>query len=181
MFASADQHHLFYERGILIEGIFHDILSLIGGAMVCGVILSLVPKGQFEASLKLICGVFLTICLLHPLMNFSYPSLSDELLPEEAFAPEDVFLRGEDFARRELCQRIKQETKEYILDKADAMNICVSAEVTLSDTDIPVPTAVTIYTSADLSAREALSRILSEDLGISKENQLWKEMSSAKK
>lgn len=179
--ASADQHHLFYERGILMEGLFSDILSVIGGAMVCGVILSLVPKGPFEALLKMICGLFLTLCLLYPLIHFPYPTIPDDWLSEEGFSPEEASSLGEEFARRELCQCIKREAEEYILDKAAAMNVLLSADVSLSDSEIPVPAAVTVYTSADPSTREVLSQFLSEDLGISKENQLWMEMSSVKK
>lgn len=179
--APADQHHLFYERGILIKDFYRDVLSFIGCAMVCGVVLSLVPGGQFKALLKLICGLFMTVCLLHPLIGFTLPLQLDLWLPEEDHSTEDASFLGEEYARQELCQRIKQETEEYILDKAAAMNVHLSAEVRLSDSEIPVPEAVTVYTSADPSAQEALSRFLSEDLGISKENQLWKEMSSGKK
>lgn len=181
MSASADQHYLFHERGILIEEFYRDILSFIGCAMVCGVVLSLVPGGKGKALLKLICGLFMTVCLLQPLIHFPTTLQPDLLLQEEAFSPEAAAFLREEFAGQELRQRIKQETEEYILDKAAAMNVPLSAEVRLSDSDIPVPEAVTIYTSADPSAREALSRLLSEDLGISKENQLWKEMNSAKK
>ena len=128
-----------------------------------------------EFSCTLLGNTYAQLCRRHE------QGLDVSLTVLEGFSPEEASSLGEEFARRELCQCIKREAEEYILDKAAAMNVLLSADVSLSDSEIPVPAAVTVYTSADPSTREVLSQFLSEDLGISKENQLWMEMSSIKK
>lgn len=146
--------------------------------MVCGVLLSVVPKGQYEALMKLLCGLFLTAALMDSLSDITLINAAGEWIPEACGNAAAAV--GENFSRQELYKRIKQKTEEYILDKAAAMNISISAEVTLSDTEYPIPVSVTIIGPPASSEQKLLEGIITEDLGISKENQLWMETRSVK-
>ena len=141
-------------------------------------ILSIVPKGQLEALLRSICGIVMTVSILSSASNLSIDLHFREWLPDDLENGKAVTSMGEEIAGQVLRQRIKQQTEEYILDKATSMNISLSADITLSETDPPVPVAVTLTTSADPVLRTQLERLITQDLGISKEQQRWMEMGS---
>lgn len=157
------------------------VYSVIGGAVICGILISLAPKGQCEGLIKFLCGLFLTVSLLQPLTNLDFNNLFSNPTITEWEEGEAVAAMGEDFSRQLLAQRIKQDAEEYIWDKATALGASLTAEITLSQEDIPVPVAVTISGAIEEPTKKRLEQIITDDLGISKENQLWTELNSAKK
>ena len=60
------------------------------------------------------------------------------------------------------------------MDKAAALGIRVSVEVILADGDLPVPEQVLIKGAVSPYAKQKLTRMLSEDLGIAEEDQTWR-------
>lgn len=156
------------------------VLSIIGAAMVCGVVLGIAPKGTMQVYIKLLCGLFLTVSLLYPLTELDWNALTEEFSFFHREDAEEAAALGEDFSRNALSTIIKAEAEEYILDKAAALDVSVEADVRLTEEDIPVPMAVTICGEVDSASRERLEWIIQEELGISKENQLWMQKSSGK-
>ncbi len=154
------------------------LLSIIGGAMICGVILQIIPKGQYLILLKLLCGLFLTMSLLHPLIHMNWQTITDEWTLAKFEDGESIAAMGQRYSEKLLVARIKQEAEEYIFDKAAAFGLCIHADVEVSQSDIPVPVSVRLSGAADVTDRERLMQIIFEELGISKENQLWTEENS---
>jgi len=131
--------------------------------------------------MKLLCGIFLTVSFLNPLAELSLSGWLSGWTFTESHHGEAAAAMGQDFSQDLLALRIKQETEEYILDKAAALNEELCVEVTLSDSDIPVPIAVTLSGTIPPDSQKRLEQIILDDLNISKENQLWTEANSDKK
>ena len=72
---------------------------------------------------------------------------------------------------------IAENTAAYIVDKAEEMGIFCQAEVTLSyDEDgVPCPWEVTARGDWTDEAREALARLLEDDLGVPPQRQHYEE------
>ena len=68
---------------------------------------------------------------------------------------------------------IKEETEAYILDKAASLGVTLSVEVMVEDGNVPRLSGVQLSGQVSPYARQQLSTWISNDLGISKENQKW--------
>ena len=146
------------------------VLTLTTSAMICGILLSLLPKGRTRTILQAVCGIFLAASALSPVLDLSIPDVS--ALPSEYLLAGEAFAQtGEEEARRETHQRIKQGLEAYILDKAADLHANLHVEVTVGEDNLP--TAVTISGEASPYARRQIQAMIENDLGISKENQKW--------
>lgn len=129
-------------------------------------------KGSLAALTKLICGLFLAFTLIQPLASLNLSGITDWTVQYEMDA-ERAVAEGESRTRKALNELIKQRTRSYILDKAQALNAVLEVEVTLSDDDIPVPVKVRLSGKVSPYAKGRLQSIMTEELGIEKENQVW--------
>ena len=86
---------------------------------------------------------------------------------------EDAAAMGENLARDSMADIIKEETEAYILDKAADLHANLRVEVAVGEDNLPA--AVTISGEASPYARRQIQAMIANDLGISKENQKWKE------
>ena len=156
-----------------MEQIRQYILSVTASAVLCGIISGLLgKKGTTAAIGRLLCGIFLAITVLKPLMTLSISeitSFTDSYTADARAAAES----GEELANDAMGDIIMQQTQAYILDKADALGVSVSVEVQLSKDTPPIPESVTISGSISPYQRKQLSSLLEEDLGIPEENQVW--------
>lgn len=153
------------------------LFSVIGGALVCGVVLNLTPEGKFRQISKFLCGLFLTISLLHPLSEMDLSRIASTWQLPDASA-EDISAMAQDYSRSLLSERIKREAEEYILDKATDLGVSITADIRLSWDDIPIPTEVILSGSSDPTVKKQLETLIAQDLGIAKENQTWIQASS---
>ena len=173
MHITAHQHGLLYEGGGDIEDIRSYLLSLLAAAMICAIVNRLIgDKGVSAVLTKLITGLFLAFMLVRPVVDLDLTGLADITIRYETNALRAVE-EGENRTRNALTQFITQQTQAYILDKAQALDADLKVEVTLSDDDIPVPVKVRLSGKASPYAKGRLQAIISEDLGIVKENQVW--------
>ena len=156
-----------------MDGIRTYLLSVVAAAVICGIVTRLVgKKGTQGAVIKMITGIFLTFTLIRPITDISLDSIGD-WSSEYHHAALQAAAAGESRTKEALASGIKSRCEAYILDKADKLNASVIVEVTLTDDDIPVPSAVRIIGKLSPYARSQLQDILSEELGINKENQIW--------
>lgn len=163
-----------------MDAVADYILTLIGGSLICSVILSLSSNGKFEKQMKLLCGMFMTVSLLHPLPKLDFADIRSALATAELGQGDAIAAMGENFSRDLIRQRIKETAEEYILDKAAACGMTLAAEVTVSDSDAPVPTAVILSGKVSREERIQLEQMIIQDLDISKENLQWTEVMSGK-
>ena len=156
-----------------MDNIKQYLLTVIGAAIVCSIIINLVNINTLPGALiRVLSGIFIVICALTPIVEFDIQSL-DEYWNELSIDSVEVFQAGEITADSSFRQSIKQQTESYILDKAAAMNTELTVEVTLSNDDLPVPCGVSLTGRVSPYVKHRLSELLESDLGISKENQVW--------
>ena len=158
----------------MMDAIAQYLLRIVAAAMICGIAAGLVEKkGTTCVVMKLLTGIFMALTVIGPWANIrldQLPKLSDAFQQEAA----QYRLQGETEAKQALQTGIKQSAEAYILDKAAALGIRVSVEVVLADGDLPVPEQVLIKGAVSPYAKQKLTRILSEDLGIAEEDQKWR-------
>lgn len=149
------------------------ILSVTAAAILCAMITALAGKGGSQASLlKLMTGVVLAAVVIRPVAEVTTVNLNRYLdtLNADAMAAVEA---GTMLAKEKTTARIKEQLESYILDKAAALKLDISVEVTL-DERTRLPAAVEIYGTASPSARESLNAMLCSDLGIPVEGLIWK-------
>lgn len=152
-----------------MDGFGAYIVSITAAALISGLLCGILEKGFGKELVKLLCGLFLTFAAIRPFLDISFPDISDwlRIYTEEAAYNAGI---GEEMAVEAVCDIIKQETEAYILDRAADLNAAVSVDVTVEGN---IPVAVTLEGSISPYAKAQLEGMLEEDLGITKENQLW--------
>ncbi len=121
---------------------------------------------------KLLVGLFMALTILAPwgsLQLQRWGSMTEGFLAEASQAAAD----GSQQSWDSLAAIIKERCEAYILDKAAQLKLQLTVEVTLSGDSIPSPEAVTLRGNASPYARQRLQEIITQDLGIAKEDQLW--------
>ncbi len=154
-------------------GIGAYLLRICLCAIVCAVAYRLLgSKGAIGAVVKMVGGVFLLMCLLSPFADIRIDSLSGwtDAFREEASL---VVFDGEKNAKDQLHAIILEKTQAYILDKAYRLHADLTVSVTLSQEELPVPTAVALSGSISPYAKSQLSSWLVSELGIPLEAQTW--------
>ena len=149
------------------------VLSVICTAALCGFVQVFFHKSGYLTSLmKLITGLVLSIVVLSPVVNIDTLDLNKmfEHLPEFS---QTTIADGQEKAAAAMRDIIKERTQTYILQQAEVLGINITAEVTVSQEDIPQPSAVVIIGNTSPYARKKLESILMTDLGIAEENQIW--------
>ena len=139
MLAAIDQHGMFFKGDGIMEPIREYLLSLSVAAMACAIVRRLLDrKGTPAAIGKLLTGLFMTVTVISPLMNFSISPLQN--LTEDFRQQAQMAVKeGEETANSALRKGITERTQAYILDKAKAMGANIQVRITLSDESYPVP------------------------------------------
>ena len=156
-----------------MESIREYLLSITAAALLCAIVSSLTgEKGSQAGTVKLICGLFLCITVIRPVAQLhisDYADFTRDILEQGESATQE----GEDYSRQALRRIIQAEAEAYIMDKASDYSAKLQANVTLSDTDPPVPESCVLTGSVSPYVRQQLKKILETDLGIPEENQIW--------
>lgn len=163
------QYSLLLERGKMMAWWKEYILSIIGCVFFCGIIGHLVSDLRHKKVVQLVSGTLLTITVLGPLSSVDISDYMDFEI--EAFSPEQYVDMGKQAAWNAQEQCIKETCESYISSKANELGMMVSSEVHLNE--MMEPAIVRIHGQSDSTGQHALEVILEEDLGITKENQVW--------
>lgn len=155
-----------------MEKVGSYLVSVCAGAILCGILKSLVPeKNAAGRILRMVCGVFLIFTAVRPLTDIRLETLTlatAEILTDGEALSQD----GKNLASDALADIIKDRTEAYILDKAQSLNADITVEVSVAG-DPPSPASVTIHGSISPYAKSSLSADIAEQLGITKEDQAW--------
>jgi len=154
-----------------MEAISSYILSVIAGAMLCAVVIALAGNGSTGKLLKLMSGIVMAAVVIRPMTEVTTVNLSRYLDSLNADAMAAV-AEGTDYARKETEKRIKTNLESYILDKAAALSLDITVDLTLN-TQTMLPSAVVIAGNASPHARAVISAVLTDDLGIPAEALTW--------
>lgn len=147
-------------------------LSLICGAMICGILSGMIRDGMYQKQMKLLCGLFLTLTVVKPLVQLELPDL-DSLLEPFSQEAESASAEGAGMLQNALAQSIQQETEAYICSKAELLQTNLRVQVHLSNGDPPIPDGVILEGTAAPEVKEAMQEMMENELNIPKEQQQW--------
>lgn len=149
------------------------LISVIVCALICSIITGLIgKKSPHYALVCLLCGIFLSLTVVKPLVQVK---LEDIRIYGQSITldAQNAVAYGETIAQTQKNDIIKQRLETYILDKAASLGAELSVNVTLDEDNAGIPKMVSLSGDIAPLARERLTRIIAEELGIAKEDQLW--------
>lgn len=156
-----------------MDGIRRYLLTVTAAALVCAIAGTLFDKKSAPAAvIKLLCGLFMTFCVISPCMDLElmdFSAFTGSFSDEAAAAVSD----GKSMAFNARADIIKEQTRTYILDKAQTLNLEIDVEVILDSSDIPAPCAVILRGAASPYGKEVLGQYIESNLSIPKENITW--------
>ena len=146
------------------------LLAVISCGLICGVLLQLVSDSHTKKLLQMICGVVAGISLLGPLSGIRlqdwYQADFPTMVSGHAYIAE-----GEKTALEAQERIITESCEAYIENRAKALGADVQVNVRLNRDQIPDLAEIRGNPGPEIQMQ--LQEILSEDLGIPKENQTW--------
>ena len=149
------------------------LLTVTAAAVFCGILTSLTCKmGTQGVLIKLLTGLFMAITIISPWKEFDLTGvqyLTSDIACDSQTAAEEGIAQAENQIR----QIILEQTRTYIMDKADALDLDLSIDVILSKDTPAVPQKVTISGHASPYAKSVLSNFIETNLNIPKEDQEW--------
>ena len=147
-------------------------LTIIAASVICFVATGLTgKKGTTSALIRMICGLFMVLTVIKPFANIRLDDFTIGFTGVEEH--HSVVSYGESVAQEEMSSIIKEQVTAYILDKATALHMDVSVEVVMSASQPCLPEKVTITGTVSPYGKQRMEEVLSGELGIAKENQLW--------
>lgn len=149
------------------------VLSVGTAAVIIGILTGFLDsKSSIGTLTRMVCGLFLVFTVLKPIDRINFGHLTEYA---DAFADEGeaTAARGTEMANDALRDIIKLQTEAYILDKAGSYNAELDVQVCVTETDCPLPESVRISGHVSPYVRSRLQQMISDELGIPKEKQLW--------
>lgn len=155
-----------------MEDLRELVLAVATSSLICGIVNSVLKENMIKSGIHFICGIFLVYTLLAygKKVEIQFTEHSIYRILADARYEADL---GAGKRKTELAEVIKAECETYILDKAENMGIAVTPEVTVSKEDLPLPVRVILQGGVMPEQKEILTRMITEDLGIAKEDQHW--------
>ena len=156
-----------------MDGIREYLIGVVAAALLCGIITTLTgTKGTVGLAVRLVSGLLMLLAVIRPWASISPDNLFG--WAEDITADGTGFVAsGEILAEEAYRTGIKQQTEAYIVDEARALNCDLTVEVILSDEEIPVPTQVRLTGEVSPYARQTLTNMMTERLGIKREDLIW--------
>lgn len=155
-----------------MDAVREYLIGVIAVAVLCSIVTSfLSSKGMIGTAVKLIASLVMLLAVIRPWVNISVDKIldwTDSIAANGANVVADGQMMAEDSYRQGIIER----TRSYIEDEAKALDCNLTVEVILCE-DTPIPKQVRLTGEVSPYARQALSNILSERLGIKQEDQIW--------
>lgn len=157
-----------------METIRSWIVGLCAGALICGMVQALVPKGG--SALRLACGFMTVALLIGPLREFDFEEYALRI-GEIRAAGDGYVSEALSGGEKQMKTVIESSCEAYILDKAAELGIArASAAVSAKITDggeYPYPYSVALGGEAGEEQRKKLNSYIEGELGIPAGRQYW--------
>lgn len=156
-----------------MDGIREYLIGVVAAALLCGILTSLTgTKGTVGIAVKLVSGLLMLLAVIRPWTSISFDGLFG--WAEDITADGTGFVAsGEMMADEVYRASIKQQMEAYIVDEAKALNCNLVVEVILSDDEMHVPVQVRLTGEVSPYARQTLTSMMTERLGIKREDLIW--------
>lgn len=154
-----------------MQGMGSYVLQLCAGAVLVSVVTSLTGgNGQ----VKWICGLFLTFLVISPVRKMDVDWIWEQI-DEIDMEAQRITTQAQEDTLHSIRDGIIQRTRAYILDEAEALGAEVCVVALALDEEKLIPVRVELQGNISPYHRRLLSDFLEEDLGIRKEEQIWKD------
>ena len=152
------------------------LLGVACTALILAVADSLAPDGGVKKVCRLAGGLALLLAAVGPLLRLNSGVLSN-MIEESQTAVQGYEETLEEQNNLFYQAVIEESAAAYIVDKAEEMGIFCQAEVTFSYDENGVPCVWEVTARGDWTdeTREALERLLEEDLGVPRQRQHYEE------
>lgn len=144
-------------------------------SVLFGMVLSVTPEGGIKTVMGILCSVILITVLIRPVVGIDMKAYALELSKYRQLEAQ-LETRGEEMRRTLDSMVIQKECEAYIMDKAKELNVQiynVNVELEWNPEGIWVPCFAEIFLYSDLENTEVLSDVISTEIGIAKEGQMW--------
>lgn len=156
-----------------MDGIREYLIGVIAAALVCSIVTNLLNiNGMVGICVKTLAGIMMLLSVVRPWVSISFDDLFQWTEDIQANGA-DFALSGEAMAQNAYRDSIMQQTAAYILDEARTFGCELSVDVSLSEDTIPVPVRVQLSGDVSPYAKQAISAMITERLGIKREDQIW--------
>ena len=160
----------------MTEAVRQWLLGVACTALILAVADSLAPDGSVKKVCRMAGGLALLLAAVSPLFRLDSGVLAETLEGYRAqlWSYEETLKEQNDLFYQTV---IEESAAAYIADKAGEMGISCQAEVTFSydENGVPCPWEVTARGDWTDKTREALERLLEDDLGVPPQRQHYEE------
>ena len=144
------------------------LMRLVCAAFLCALIGTM--AGSSQGIRRLIAGIFLTLTALSPMGELDLPDLDPDRLHAEAQAAVQDGTRQADEMRADI---ISEACEAYIWNKAAEMGL--ELEIRLELNEDGMPRSVVLTGNASPLERQRLMQLIVQDLGVGREDVIWKD------
>ena len=120
----------------------------------------------------MVAGLFLALVAIKPLTNLNFDVL-ESFVQSYSEAGQSIAASGQAAAEKVMAAYIKEEAEAYILDKASLYGAELEVDIEMGTGEMPIPESIRIQGSISPYGRMQLQRLLTEEFGIPKEQQIW--------
>ena len=148
------------------------ILSISATAMLCTLAMQIVgQKGTSAVVIQMVCGMLIAFAVIKPLGKISLPDFKEytNSLDKKVSAAVET---GVNQTKELINLRITESTVSYVQSKASELGASLSVRISLDQNSIPVQIELTGKIAPN--AKSILEELIQTDLGIRKEDQIWK-------
>ena len=156
-----------------MEGIREYLIGVVAAALLCGVVTALLDnKGMLAVAVKFLAGLLMILAVIRPWASISLDKLFD-FTGSITASGEEIVSSGEKMAEEAYRASIKEQLESYILDEAKVLGCVLQVEVELADEGVAVPSRVTLTGDISPYARQTITTMLTDELGVKQEDQIW--------
>lgn len=153
-----------------MERISQYIVSIVTAAAICSIV-KFITGRKFNPIIKMICGLFLLVTILAPVVHMDF-SFTDLICNDEYVDVQNILAQSKADVAVSVSSIIKEETEAYILNKAKDLGLDINIEIVLDESN-QIPERVILSGYVSPYPKEQLSHYIENTLAIPGANQEW--------
>ena len=151
-----------------MDGLCRYVICVVAAALLSGILTRLTQRCSSGEIVRMLCGIFMTIVLIQPVIGRKKLILDSEL---QGLSKQAEAISEEGTAEAESLRFIKQRVEAYISNRAETIGAEIQASVSLGEDCVPVSVRITGKISP--LNRSRLAQVIVSELGIPREQQEW--------
>lgn len=172
MSAAFNQLYLLYKGGSSLNSLGRLLVNIASLSIVAGISASLIHNQETARRVRVVSSLLMMVLIFSPLTDINLQTFhtQDWHFQEEG---EQYVRQGDSLSMEARADIIQAELSAYIESRAAEQGMSVDAQVRVSQSELPIPEFVLLWGRFTDSQQQALSRQITQELGITGENQQW--------